>query len=101
MNRDFQPYNMLTVAEELTERGLFRKVDVVECEPVPFRQPIEEWIEAIHSRNGFSRDRMESALAAEFDQKVRELIVQHCPGGEVEEQVSARVIVGKPLATST
>ncbi len=97
MNRDFQPYSMATVAQELETHGLFRQVGVHEAKPVSFRQPLDDWITALHATNGFSRERMGEARAAEFDEKIRQALIQYCPTGEVEQQISARVIYGKPL----
>ena len=98
MNQEFQPYTMLTIADELAQRGLFKQVGVWETAPVDFAQPIAAWIEAIHSGNGFSRDRMDASLAAEFDRRVRTVAEAHCAHGQVEQQVHARIVFGKPLA---
>ncbi|MCE7987420.1 MAG: class I SAM-dependent methyltransferase [Caldilinea sp. CFX5] len=97
MNRDFQPYSMITVAQELERHGLFRQAGVREAQPVHFRQPVDDWITAFHATNGFSRERMGEARAAEFDQKIRQVIEKYCPAGEVEQWISARVVYGKPL----
>ena len=97
MNRDFQPYTMLTVANELQERGLFEQIGVIETEAVPFRQPLEGWIEAFHARNGFSRERMGEQRAAEFDREIRTTISKYCPSGEIELRLGARIVYGKPL----
>lgn len=97
MNRDFQPYGMGTVAQTLETHGLFHPVGVREAKPVPFRQSVDDWITALHATNGFSRERMGEARAAEFDQKVRAVLVTHCPTGMVETWIGARVIYGKPL----
>ncbi len=98
LNQDFQPYNMQTVATALAKHGYFRQVDVIETEPVASRQPIDNWIEAIHATNGFSRERMGPTQAARFDRQVRELLLKYCPDGEVLEEQRARILVGKPLA---
>lgn len=98
MNKDFRPYNMLIVAEELERRGLFKKVDVRTTDPEPFRQPVEEWIESYHARNGLSRDRMDPRAAEECDRELRETITRHRPDGTVELKVAGRVIWGTPLA---
>lgn len=98
MNRDFEPYNMLTVADTLQQHDLFKKIDVLETQLVPFRRSVEAMVESTHAQNGFSRDRMDADLAAEFDRKMRDVLLKHCPDGEVEQQIGARVIVGKPLA---
>lgn len=97
MNRDFQPYSMRTVAQEIERHGLFRQVGVLEAKSVRFRQPVDDWITAIHATNGFSRERMGEARAAEFDQKIRSILNIYCPTGIVEEWIGARVIYGKPL----
>lgn len=93
----FQPYSMATVAQELERRGLFRQVGVRTAKPVPFRQSVEDWIIAIHAANGFSRERMGETKAAEFDQKLRRILVAYCPTGLVETWIGARVVYGKPL----
>ncbi len=98
MNQDFRPYNMGTVATMLEENGYFRQVACIETSPVASRQPVDDWIEGIHATNGFSRDRMIPTQAAAFDRQVRELLLNYFPDGEVAEEHSARIIVGKPLA---
>ncbi len=98
LNQDFQPYSMLSIAQELAERGLFQQHGVKEIPPVLFRQPVEHWIDAFHATNGFSRERMTAARTAAFDHAIRQLVVPHCSNGEVEQWVGARVIYGKPRA---
>jgi len=98
LNRDFQPYSMGTIAQELETHGLFRQVGVHKAKPVPFRQTVDDWITAIHATNGFSRERMGEAQAAEFDQKIRAILFTYCPTGVIEQWIGARVIYGKPLA---
>lgn len=97
MNQDFQPYNMLTVAQELQARGLFQQTGVQEIDATPFRQSVDEWGEAFHATNGFSRERMGAEKAAAFDQQMRQVIGKHCPMGEVAQWVGARIVYGKPL----
>ena len=98
MNQEFQPYNMLTVAQALQEQGLLQLVGVHEIAPISFRQPTAHWIEAFHATNGFSRERMGADRAAAFAQEIRQLIDTYCPTGEVTQCIGARVIYGKPLA---
>ncbi|MFN8495539.1 MAG: class I SAM-dependent methyltransferase [Caldilineaceae bacterium] len=98
MNRDFQPYSMVTVAQELETHGLFHQIGVSEAKPVLFRQSVNDWIMALHATNGFSRERMGEARAAEFDQKIRKILITYCPTGVIEAWIGARVIYGKPLA---
>ena len=97
MNQDFQPYSMRTIAEELTARDLFKQIGIKEAQPHRVQQSVDEWIYAIHSSNGFSRDRMDKAKATAFDQKLRGVMNRHCPSGVVEQTIGAEIIFGKPL----
>lgn len=63
-NKDFQKYGLI---EELQSRQLFRLAGTQKTSPIPFRQSVGDLIEAFHSRNGFSRERMGESAAA-FDQ---------------------------------
>jgi hypothetical protein len=91
---------MLTVVEQLEQRGLFRQVGLQETPPAPFEQPIAAWVESFHARNGFSRDRMNPQMAQECDRRLTEIITAHCPTGIVTQQICGRVIWGKPLRPS-
>lgn len=92
-NKDFQPYNVIS---ELESRGLFTKIGERATEPYPFEQPIAAYIESIHSRNGFSRDRMSPEDADAFDSAVRELVAPYARDGVLRLEVSASVIWGVP-----
>jgi SAM-dependent methyltransferase len=96
MNTDFQPYDILTVTQELAVRGLFEQHGITTTAPVPFRQSVAEYVESFHARNGLSRDRMDTQAARDFDGKLRDLLHRYCPSGVVELQVSGRVVWGKP-----
>src|SRR5258708_10705329 len=63
--------------EELEVRGFFRKLGHKETAPVPFSQSIDDFIEGLHSRSGYTRERMGQEKAGEFDQRVRTLLLQH------------------------
>ncbi len=97
MNKDYRPYDMTTIASELQQQGLFQETGMKETEPVEFNQSIEDWIESVHARNGFSRDRMDPADAAECDRKLTQVIVRHCPDRMMTMKMKGRVIWGKPL----
>jgi SAM-dependent methyltransferase len=97
MNRDFEPYNLMTISHELVARGLFEIADQREVEPISFRQSLAEWVESIHARNGFSRDRMDPQAAQVCDAELARVLAHYCPAGVVEQQVGARVLWGRPL----
>lgn len=96
MNKDFQPYDIMTITQELAARGLFEQHGIKTTAPVPFRQSVEEYVESFHARNGLSRDRMDAEVARAFDEKLRELLHQHCRNEIVELQIRGRVVWGKP-----
>ncbi len=93
-NKDYQPYN---VVDELEKRQLFRQLGRQQTSPTPFSQSIPAYIEAIHSRNGFSRERMTTIAASTFDAKYRTLLEQHCPDGFVHLEIIGTIDWGVPL----
>lgn len=94
-NRDFQPYDLV---EELTSRNLYQTEGEAQTEPETFTQSVGDYIESIHSRNGFSRDRMEPAQAAAFDSAARALITPHAVNDSVTLRIRARLVWGQPAA---
>jgi len=84
------------VVEELERRGFFHEQGERETAPVPFFQSIEDFIEGLHSRSSFARERMGSQEAADLDWKVRDLLLQYHPDGILPLQVVGSVIWGKP-----
>ncbi len=67
----YQAYNMV---DQLERHGLFRKVGEKETAPMPFAQPLDDYIESYHSRSGFSRERMGPAQADAFDREARRIL---------------------------
>jgi SAM-dependent methyltransferase len=94
LNRDFQPYTMRTVAAELESRGLFRLAGSHETASIPFRQPVHDWVESYHARNGLSLDRMESVAVTACDERLRQTIMPYCSDGIVEQQIFATILWG-------
>ena len=92
-NQDFRPYDLIA---ELTDRGLFDLRGSKSTWPVRFSQTIDDYIESMHARNGFSRDRMQAGAAADFDAEVRALLEAHHPDGIIQGRLQARVSWGKP-----
>jgi SAM-dependent methyltransferase len=100
MNRDFEPYNMTTIAEELRSRGLFELAGTRQTGVVETRQLIEEVVESLHARNGFSRDRMSAKAQAECDRALTQALRHRFPDGIVIQRGYCRVIWGKPKPKS-
>jgi len=63
---------------------------------VHFSQSIEDHIESIHSRNGFSRQRMGTRSADEFDESFRQLLSGYCADGIVRLETIVNIVWGAP-----
>ncbi len=84
------------VVEELEARGFFRRQGEKETAPVPFFQSIDNFIEGLHSRSTFSRERMGQQKALEMDQLVRSILLRYHGDGMLPLQVVGTVIWGMP-----
>jgi len=94
-NREYQPYDLVV---ELQRRGLFALAGSARTEQEPFGQSIGDYIESVHSRNGFSRDRMRPEDAAAFDAAVAALLAPSAPDGRLTLRIGATIRWGSPLA---
>lgn len=97
-NKDYQSYDLLG---ELRQRGLFTVTGNRRTRPVPFEQSIERLVEAFHSRNGFSRDRMTLDAARDFDAEATTHLASFADGGVLKLGVQATVTWGRPGETRT
>ena len=61
-----------------------------------FFQSIDDFIEGLHSRSGFSRERMGQQKAIDFDQQVRTLLSQFHTDGMLALQAVGTVTWGIP-----
>lgn len=96
-NTEFEPYDLV---EELTDRGMFAEAGRHSVPEEEREQSVEEFIESIHSQNGFSRDRMTRESAAAFDRAVRELAEPHAKGGTLTFPVGASIVWGRAIDPS-
>ncbi len=80
---------------ELEKRGFFETQGEQETSPAPFRQSIDDFIEGLHSRSSFSKERMGAQQAADFDQLVRAFLLRFHPDGVLPLQVTGLVTWGK------
>jgi SAM-dependent methyltransferase len=92
-NLAYQPYDLLT---ELALRSLYEPVGRSDTALSSFQQPLSAYIESVHSRNGFSRERMAPDATRAFDAAARELLVRHGVGETVELSVGASITWGYP-----
>jgi hypothetical protein len=63
INKDFISYTMRSLAKELEQRHKFQLHESYETVSVPFRQPIDFYIQSFHARNVFSLGRMGPMVA--------------------------------------
>lgn len=94
-NREYRPYNLV---EELERRGLFERAGEESTAWQPFSQPLREYIESIHSRNGFSRERMSPEAAAAFDEEVRRIVEPFAKNDTLQLQINGKTTWGYPLS---
>jgi SAM-dependent methyltransferase len=92
--RDFRPYSVRTVAEELERRGLFRLTGSEQVAPAPLTQSIAEYIESFHARSSLARARI--GAADQFDAELCAVVAPHCRDGVVRLEVGAEVLWGLP-----
>lgn len=83
---------------ELETRGFYLKQGQIETAPVPFVQTLDDFIEGLHSRSGFSRERMGPQRAADFDGQVKALLSPYLNADTLALQVVGTVTYGKPMA---
>ena len=94
-NREYHPYNL---PDELARRNLFDKVGNQHTRPVPFVQSGEDYIQSIHSRNGFSHERLGEDASRTFDDAVRQLLAPLLNEGRLTLSIIGEVIWGIPQA---
>ena len=92
-NRTFRPYNLI---EELKLRHLFQEHGSILTHPVPFTQSGEAYIQSIHSRNGFSRERMGAKAADAFDEEARKVISPFLQDGALTLSTFSTLVWGLP-----
>lgn len=93
-NREYEPYDL---EQELVSRGHLEVVGRARTAEVLFVQSRDEYVDALHSRNGFSRSRM-GVSAKVFDAKFRDLLLSHGVQERVQLTVWAELLWGHPRA---
>lgn len=93
-NKDFAPYNLV---DELEQRHLFSVEGTIRTALRRHRMNVERYVELLHARSGFSRQRM-GARSIEFDTAVRELVHPFLRGRMLSFEMATTVTWGCPLA---
>ena len=96
-NQEYRPYNLV---EELEERHLFQQQGRLRTSSSLFTQSLDSYIHSIHSRNGFSRERMDEAAAQAFDAEVRKLLIPFLQDDRLTLPVFDEIVWGVPYTLS-
>jgi SAM-dependent methyltransferase len=95
----------IVLTDELTQRGLFKLLGQQRVGPEPWQPTTEEYLEARHSHQGFSRTHMGPANVEAFDRAIRAALEEVKREGAIEQKdarwqltVAATVYWGLPLA---
>ncbi|MEM9158237.1 MAG: class I SAM-dependent methyltransferase [Verrucomicrobiota bacterium] len=96
-NKDFEPY---CVFEELRARRLWQVSGEKRFLRKGVRKSVDAFLDIIHSRNGFSRQRMGESLLV-FDDEVRAILDKYVVEGELVGETSARVVWGRPFVMAS
>jgi ubiquinone/menaquinone biosynthesis C-methylase UbiE len=90
-----------SVVQELTERGLFCKLDEHRTIPESFKQPVTDYIEQFHSTATLARELMSDAEAEDFDAAVESIVRPYATEDGDEDfltvDVVASVAWGRPI----
>jgi SAM-dependent methyltransferase len=88
-------YNWLAT---LRERGLFERHGWQRTGWAEFRTSFLDFTEGCHALRGYSREEMGWAASLEFDTALGEILAARYPLGQVEMEVAASVVWGRPTA---
>ncbi|MEO5823347.1 MAG: methyltransferase domain-containing protein [Vicinamibacteraceae bacterium] len=97
-NQEFEPFD---VVDELTARRYLTVEGRMSDRAQRFAQRVDDYVGALHSQNGFSRDRMTLADASAFDAAVRDAVAPHARDGVLMVAVTTRVVWGRVEGTES
>ena len=97
-NRDFAPYDLIG---ELERRKLYSVRKRVRTAPRQHHMGVDRYVELLHARNGFSRQRMRPRPAAESDGAVRDLVGPFADGDMLDLEMTTSITWGHPSAGTT
>lgn len=86
--------------DELEATGLFELAGRATTAPVPFRQSVPDYIEALFSTSSLAREGMPAAEAAEFGRSVTELVRPYATDGVLTMDIVAWLTWGRCRASA-
>lgn len=94
----YKSYQSHNIVHELQSRHLFLPIGQKRTSPVDFQQSIDDYLTALHSRNGLSLTHLDAATALRFDQEVRTLLTPFAQQNILSLKIVGEVIWGTPLS---
>lgn len=82
--------------QEMAQEYALQHLSQVHFDPHPWSLCVDDFIELVHSRNGFSRAVMGPGRAAQFDAQLRHIMLSHFKGELVTLQYSTSVYFCRP-----
>jgi SAM-dependent methyltransferase len=92
-NQDYRAYDLVS---ELQRRGHLEPLGSARKGPIAFRQSPRDFVEAMHSRNGFSRERMRPEDALAFDEAMNRHMERFAESGSLDLGAVTHVTWGRP-----
>ena len=92
-NQEYLPYDLV---EELELRHLFQPCGLLVTEPILIEQSGEDYVQSLHSRNGFSKERMGEEAVMVFDEEARKVISPFLQDGQLILSAVSIVVWGLP-----
>ncbi|GLZ81857.1 hypothetical protein Afil01_66640 [Actinorhabdospora filicis] len=74
----------------------FRRAGMAETRPVPFRQPVADFVEGLHSTSALAREHMDARESDAFGREVAEAVGPWIRDGVLDMTVTATVTWGVP-----
>jgi SAM-dependent methyltransferase len=85
-----------SLADALAAEGLLQVTGRATTVPVLFRQPVDDYVEYLHSTASLAREWMSAAESAAFDQAVTDIVAPFAVGGLLDLAVVAQLAWGRP-----
>jgi SAM-dependent methyltransferase len=92
-NQDFKPFSLLNTIQA---EGYIEFVDSASTKKIPTSQPLSDYIDSFHARNGLSVERMGIQNAEMFDNEIRKILEPDLVGGKVCGYTKVTVSWGIP-----
>lgn len=88
------------VIDQLEHRNLYSVVGRRGTTPTKYQISLERYVDLLHARTGFSRQRMGQKSAEKFDATVRDLVSPYIRGDRLSLEMVTNITWGHPLSSA-